>query len=92
MRCGSPSGWASTTAPTDAGRTRISGLECGAYSLPAVPDDAADAGRVDRDRRITEDNVAAHLLERTQDAAPAGHVFTLHANWKGCAWRPHSSN
>ena len=32
---------------------------------------------------ITEDNVAAHLLERTREPAPAGHVFTLHAELEG---------
>ena len=32
---------------------------------------------------ITEANVAAHLLERTLDPAPAGHVFTLHAELEG---------
>src|SRR6478752_2734456 len=37
---------------------------------------------------ITEDNVAAHLLERTQVAAPAGHVFTLHAELEGMRLAP----
>jgi len=32
---------------------------------------------------ITEDNVAAHLLERTKEPAPDGHVFTLHAELEG---------
>jgi len=32
---------------------------------------------------ITEANVAAHLLARTQEPAPAGHVFTLHAELEG---------
>ena len=32
---------------------------------------------------VTEDNVAAHLLELTKDPAPAGHVFTLHAELEG---------
>jgi len=32
---------------------------------------------------ITEENVAAHLLELTKDPAPAGHVFTLHAELEG---------
>jgi peptidoglycan/xylan/chitin deacetylase (PgdA/CDA1 family) len=32
---------------------------------------------------ITEDNVAAHLLERTKAPAPAGHVFTLRAELEG---------
>jgi peptidoglycan/xylan/chitin deacetylase (PgdA/CDA1 family) len=39
---------------------------------------------------VTEDNVAAHLLERTRDAAaaPAGHVFTLHAELEGMRLAP----
>jgi peptidoglycan/xylan/chitin deacetylase (PgdA/CDA1 family) len=32
---------------------------------------------------ITEDNVAAHLLERTIDPHAGGHVFTLHAELEG---------
>jgi len=32
---------------------------------------------------ITEANVAAHLLERTREPAPVGHVFTLHAELEG---------
>lgn len=32
---------------------------------------------------IDEGNVAAHLLERTIAPAPAGHVFTLHAELEG---------
>jgi len=32
---------------------------------------------------ITEDNVAAHLLELTQEPRPAGHVYTLHAELEG---------
>jgi len=32
---------------------------------------------------ITEDNVAAHLLERTREPVSAGHVFTLHAELEG---------
>jgi undecaprenyl phosphate-alpha-L-ara4FN deformylase len=32
---------------------------------------------------ITEANVAAHLLQRTLDPAPAGHVYTLHAELEG---------
>ncbi len=32
---------------------------------------------------VTEENVAAHLLELTKDPAPAGHVFTLHAELEG---------
>jgi peptidoglycan/xylan/chitin deacetylase (PgdA/CDA1 family) len=32
---------------------------------------------------ITAENVAAHLLERTQAPAAAGHVFTLHAELEG---------
>ena len=37
---------------------------------------------------ITEDNVAAHLLERTREPAPAGHVFTLHAELEGMRLAP----
>jgi undecaprenyl phosphate-alpha-L-ara4FN deformylase len=32
---------------------------------------------------ITEENVAAHLLERTREPSAAGHVFTLHAELEG---------
>jgi peptidoglycan/xylan/chitin deacetylase (PgdA/CDA1 family) len=32
---------------------------------------------------VTEDNVAAHLLEMTKEPSPAGHVFTLHAELEG---------
>jgi peptidoglycan/xylan/chitin deacetylase (PgdA/CDA1 family) len=32
---------------------------------------------------VTEDNVAAHVLERTREPTPAGHVFTLHAELEG---------
>ena len=32
---------------------------------------------------ITEENVAAHLLELTREARAAGHVFTLHAELEG---------
>jgi hypothetical protein len=32
---------------------------------------------------ITEENVAAHLLARTQRASDSGHVFTLHAELEG---------
>ena len=32
---------------------------------------------------VTEDNVAAHLLERTAEPKAAGHVFTLHAELEG---------
>jgi len=32
---------------------------------------------------VTEDNVAAHLLERTRDAGMADQVFTLHAELEG---------
>jgi len=32
---------------------------------------------------ITEENVAAHLLELTRETRPAGHVFTLHAELEG---------
>lgn len=37
---------------------------------------------------ITEENVAAHLLELTKDPAPAGHVFTLHAELEGMRLAP----
>jgi peptidoglycan/xylan/chitin deacetylase (PgdA/CDA1 family) len=37
---------------------------------------------------ITEENVAAHLLERTRDAPPADHVFTLHAELEGMRLAP----
>ena len=32
---------------------------------------------------VTEDNVAAHLLERTQDSTTGDQVFTLHAELEG---------
>ena len=32
---------------------------------------------------VTEENVAAHLLERTKEPNAAGHVFTLHAELEG---------
>lgn len=32
---------------------------------------------------VNEDNVAAHLLERTREPLAAGHVFTLHAELEG---------
>lgn len=32
---------------------------------------------------ITDENVAAHILERTREPARAGHVFTLHAEIEG---------
>jgi peptidoglycan/xylan/chitin deacetylase (PgdA/CDA1 family) len=32
---------------------------------------------------IGEENVAAHLLERTREPSPDGHVFTLHAELEG---------
>jgi undecaprenyl phosphate-alpha-L-ara4FN deformylase len=32
---------------------------------------------------ISEDNVAAHILELTKDTRPAGHVYTLHAELEG---------
>ncbi|HEX8738858.1 MAG TPA: polysaccharide deacetylase family protein, partial [Casimicrobiaceae bacterium] len=32
---------------------------------------------------VTEDNVAAHLLERTREPLASGHVFTLHAELEG---------
>jgi undecaprenyl phosphate-alpha-L-ara4FN deformylase len=34
-------------------------------------------------RDITEENVAAHLLAYTQEAAPGDHIFTLHAELEG---------
>ncbi len=37
---------------------------------------------------IGEDNVAAHLLARTGEPAPAGHVFTLHAELEGMRLAP----
>jgi len=37
---------------------------------------------------IDEANVAAHLLARTQEPAPAGHVFTLHAELEGMRLAP----
>jgi undecaprenyl phosphate-alpha-L-ara4FN deformylase len=37
---------------------------------------------------ITEDNVAAHLLERTREPHPAGHVYTLHAELEGMRLAP----
>jgi len=37
---------------------------------------------------ITEDNVAAHLLERTQDSGAGDHVFTLHAELEGMRLAP----
>ena len=40
-----------------------------AHPLPAVADDAAHARRAGRLDGVTEDNVAAHLLERTPRAA-----------------------
>jgi len=32
---------------------------------------------------VTEDNVAAHLLELTKEPRPEGHVYTLHAELEG---------
>jgi peptidoglycan/xylan/chitin deacetylase (PgdA/CDA1 family) len=37
---------------------------------------------------VTEENVAAHLLARTEEPAPAGHVFTLHAELEGMRLAP----
>ncbi|MEO8303580.1 MAG: polysaccharide deacetylase family protein [Betaproteobacteria bacterium] len=37
---------------------------------------------------ITEDNVAAHVLELTKEPAAAGHVFTLHAELEGMRLAP----
>ncbi len=32
---------------------------------------------------MTEDNVAAHILELTKEPRPEGHVYTLHAELEG---------
>jgi len=37
---------------------------------------------------ITDDNVAAQLLERTRDPVSTGHVFTLHAELEGLRLAP----
>jgi peptidoglycan/xylan/chitin deacetylase (PgdA/CDA1 family) len=37
---------------------------------------------------ITADNVAAHVLARTQEPSPAGHVFTAHAELEGMRLAP----
>jgi undecaprenyl phosphate-alpha-L-ara4FN deformylase len=37
---------------------------------------------------ISEDNVAAHLLQLTREPNPAGHVFTLHAELEGMRLAP----
>jgi undecaprenyl phosphate-alpha-L-ara4FN deformylase len=37
---------------------------------------------------ITEENVAAHLLERTREPVAGGHVFTLHAELEGARLSP----
>jgi undecaprenyl phosphate-alpha-L-ara4FN deformylase len=37
---------------------------------------------------ITTDNVADHLLGRSRDALPSGHVFTLHAELEGMKLAP----
>jgi peptidoglycan/xylan/chitin deacetylase (PgdA/CDA1 family) len=37
---------------------------------------------------IDERNVAAHLLERTREPVPAGHVYTLHAELEGMRLAP----
>lgn len=37
---------------------------------------------------VTEDNVAAHLLERTQDSSTGDQVFTLHAELEGMRLAP----
>jgi undecaprenyl phosphate-alpha-L-ara4FN deformylase len=37
---------------------------------------------------VTEDNVAAHLLARTEQPAAAGHVFTMHAELEGMRLSP----
>jgi len=43
----------------------------------------ADAPRAPRAGCVSIDNVAAHLLERTAEPPPAGHVFTLRAELEG---------
>ena len=37
---------------------------------------------------ITDANVADHLLERSKDALPSGHVYTLHAELEGMKLAP----
>lgn len=37
---------------------------------------------------ITQDNVAAHILELTKSHSPTGHVFTLQAEFEGGKWMP----
>ena len=37
---------------------------------------------------VTADNIAAHVLARTQEPNPAGHVFTLHAELEGMRLAP----
>jgi peptidoglycan/xylan/chitin deacetylase (PgdA/CDA1 family) len=37
---------------------------------------------------VTEDNVAAHLLDMTREPAESGHVFTLHAELEGMLLSP----
>jgi peptidoglycan/xylan/chitin deacetylase (PgdA/CDA1 family) len=37
---------------------------------------------------VTVDNVAQHLLERSRDALPSGHVYTLHAELEGIKLAP----
>ena len=37
---------------------------------------------------VAVDNVAQHLLERSRDALPSGHVFTLHAELEGMKLEP----
>ena len=89
MRCGSRSAWASTTAPTAAARIRTcrSGTpsRSAARNFPTTLPTLDELIGVDG---ITEDNVAAHLLERTREPAPAGHVFTLHAELEGMQLAP----
>lgn len=45
-------------------------------TLPTMDELIGSAG-------ITEDNVAAHLLEQTTERRAAGHVYTLHAELEG---------
>jgi hypothetical protein len=37
---------------------------------------------------VSVDNVAQHLLERSRDALPSGHVYTLHAELEGIKLAP----
>jgi hypothetical protein len=59
-----------------------------ADSLPAVPDPLPTLDELVGTGEITEANAAAHLLERTREPVPAGHVFTLHAELEGMRLAP----